>query len=91
MVNLGAYQSVPWGPCCWFCIVVGLVLAAISSIARPDFLTQVALFLGVMGLTNLEAMRRTNFRTIVKMLFLSVLYDLIWFAFNSLGEDQSDP
>jgi len=90
IVNKAAYAAVPWHGCCWFCIVVGMILAIIASFARPDFLTQGALFLGIMGLTNLSAMRRSNFRQIVKMLIVSVLYDLIWFIYNNVNEDGND-
>jgi len=84
------YSIVPWGGLFKFLLAGQCVLSCLSCYYKPDFLTLTAVCICTFYVNVPEYCTRARFRSIVGLVFLSILYDVIWIMFLTRYAEESD-
>ena len=84
------YRSVPWLGATYFFLFVQLILAMLTQIHRKDQITISVCAIGIFMLSYPETTRRSQFRMLVGLIFLSLVQDVLWFVLNRDVEDDED-
>lgn len=74
------YQSVPWFRITWIILWIYTMLTIFVLFHRPDFINMTICIIALYMMFNTDRLTRTTFRGLVLSIFLSLIYDLIWFA-----------
>lgn len=82
------YRSIPWLDLTKFFLAIELILIALSGYYRADFLTLSAVAVAWFYILRPEKVRLAQFRSIVMLIVLSLVYDIIWFCFISSDDDE---
>jgi hypothetical protein len=83
------YSEVPWVPLSHYLIWAYTVLTLFVMFLRPDFLNLTICLVGSYILDNESVRSKGKFRVLVLAIFLSLIYDFIWF-FIKTSEYYSD-
>lgn len=73
------YESVPWFRLTWFILWIYTILTVFVLFHRPDFINMTICIIAIYMMFNTERITRNTFRGLVFSIFLSLVYDLIWF------------
>ena len=85
------FRRTNWLLCAQAMIVLLFVLNFMACYARPDLLTQLVCGLGLLHLTGILNMRRSEFRMLPFVLFVSIIYDVIYFVLFESQESEIRP
>ena len=67
-----------------------IILDVIVSFAKPSFVSQVAVALGIFYFYNPEKLRKAGFEQLTFMMGLSIIYDFVWLVlFCDYGDTDS--
>lgn len=84
------YRAVPWLHATYFFLVVQLILAMLTQMHRKDMITITVCASAFYMLSYPETTRRSQFRLLVVLIFVSIFQDVFWFALNKDTEDDED-
>ena len=91
MGRAAGYKEIPWLICTSTLLYIQLLLTTLTCIYRADFLTLTAVSLAFYQLDNTDTLRRSHFRILVLMIFISIVYDLLWLLLlNNYAKDEID-
>jgi hypothetical protein len=74
------YESVPWFRVTWVILWIYTVLTILVLFHRPDFINLTICIIALYMMFNTERITRSTFRGLVLCIFISLLYDLLWFS-----------
>jgi len=72
---------VPWYTLTWAMLIIQLVLTMLSSFLKADFVTLTCVTAGLLFVHDARNLGKQTFRKLVALVFLSLIYDVIWFSF----------
>jgi hypothetical protein len=84
------YRFIPWLAVSYVAVCVQLFLSILTQYQRKDFMTVTACALALMLLTMPNIARRKEFRMVVLLIFVSIVYDVLWFMINNDVDDDDD-
>ena len=84
------YRFIPWLAVSYVAVCVQLFLSILTQYQRKDFMTVTACALALMLLTMPNIARRKEFRMVVLLIFMSIVYDVLWFMINNDADDDDD-
>ena len=67
-----------------------LFLSCLTCYYKADFLTLTAVCICIFYVNLPELCARARFRSVVGLIFLSIVYDIIWIMFITRYADESD-
>lgn len=73
------YDSVPWFALTWWVLWIYTLLTLLVMFLRPDFLNLTICIIGLYMMFNTDRITKNKFRMLVFGVFLSIIYDLVWF------------
>jgi hypothetical protein len=79
MAKKVGYNEVPWIPLTHYLIWAYTVLTIFVMFLRPDFLNLTICLVGSYILDNENLRTKGKFRVLVLAIFISLIYDFIWF------------
>jgi hypothetical protein len=79
MARKVGYNEVPWIPLTHYLIWAYTVLTIFVMFLRPDFLNLTICLVGSYILDNENLRTKGKFRVLVLAIFISLIYDFIWF------------
>jgi hypothetical protein len=74
------YESVPWFRLTWIILWIYTVLTVFVLFHRPDFINLTICVVALYMMFNTDRLNRQTFRGLVLSIFMSLIYDLIWFV-----------
>lgn len=92
MAERFGYRSLPWLKVTWILLWAYTVLTCLVMLNRPDFINLTVCVTALYMLFNTQTLTRTRFRMLVLGIFISLIYDIIWFLmkFREYSEDSKD-
>ena len=69
-------------------LVIQMILSMLSQYARKDFLVITGCCIGFYFMEYPETVRRRQFRAIVGLFAISLIYDVLWYLLNQDQEDD---
>jgi len=84
------YDYVPWYKITLVVLFIQTVLACFVLFYRPDFVTITVCTIATYMMMNTENVKKWTFRLLVFAIFLSIIYDIIWFMFEDLSSEHTE-
>lgn len=85
------FTHVPWYTLTKYVLAIQTTLTCFSLFFRKDFLNLTVCTAAIYMLSNTNRIKKWTFRVLVFGIFLSLIYDLIWFLlFNDINNDLED-
>ncbi len=79
LAHSAGYDSVPWFPLTVQLIYIYTVLTMFVMFLRPDFLNLTICLTALFMLNNIALISKGKFKVLVFAVFISLIYDVIWF------------
>lgn len=76
------FASVPWWKVTIGVLAIYSVCSCLVLFFRPDFINLTVCIVGIYVLLNTNEIRKWTFRMLVLGIFISMLYDVLWFYLN---------
>lgn len=83
------YESVPWFKLTWFLLWIYTGLTMFVLFSRSDFINLTVCTVAIFMMFHTERITRTRFRMLVLGIFMTLIYDMVWFTIKS-REYQED-
>jgi hypothetical protein len=74
------YDSVPWFKLTWYLLWIYTVLTNLVLFHRSDFINLTVCVVAIYMMFNTSTITRTRFRMLVLGIFITLVWDLIWFS-----------
>ncbi len=82
------FQNVPWFTLTKILLWIYTVLTIFVMFFRPDFVNLTVCIIGIYMLHNTERIKRITFRLLVLLIFVSLIYDIMYFMIGNQSGDQ---
>lgn len=76
------YESVPWFTLTWMLLWLYTILTLFVMMSRPDFFNLTICTVGLYMMFHTERISKLRFKMLVVGIFITLIYDVIWFAFK---------
>lgn len=73
------YSSVPWFMLTWYLLWLYTILTCLVMFLRPDFFNLTICVCALYMMFNTDRITKGRFRMLVLGIFITIIYDLIWF------------
>lgn len=83
LAKRAGYESVPWFRLTWVLLWIYTVLTIFVLFKRTDFINLTICTVALHMMFNTDRITRTRFRMLVLGIFITLIYDLIWFILKT--------
>lgn len=82
-------RKVPWHSLTSLMLLVQLVLTMFASFLKADFVSLTCVTIGILYIHDASNLERKTFRHLVVVVFLSLVYDIVWFAIYDEAKENA--
>ena len=83
------FTHVPWYTLTWVVLSIYTALTMLVMFFRTDFINLTVCTVAIYMMLNTDRISRWTFRVLVILIFLSLVYDLVFFLMKSRGDGKA--